>query len=434
MRIVSLLGALSAISLVAANNNATSTPMATMMSTMAGSATTSSPSTCIINNVPTVIPPASQSVQTSNGLISCGTGLNVCTVYDPLTTPNGPVQTCYNGSQYVCLQPSAAYKGQFLCPSSAPNLCGRACYSKPQYQCLVNDTDVYNSVLLQEYSLGGVNFSTGLLALPNNQYQITFLPVNATQVNYVIVHYQSVALDNGVQQNSFVNMTQSTSGSEYKIVVTVPSSQALLYSFTFENTKGQQYDTGAVNFGTHAPSSGQAVSNTSSLGSVITSTGKPTYTSGQSTTTTTQYVIPSSLSGISMTQLQQQIQALGGQYAPLISALLAGSSYNITYDANDCAHATITTTLGSATINACGLQITQNGNTDTITGDFTATVSTIVTDVFGPYINTGSLNTNNLPITGLSSPSSKVNAASSASKVVLTGASLVGAAVVAMLV
>ena len=369
---------------------------------------TSCPST--VNNVPaTPVTPVTQS-----GDFSCGTGLNICTVYDPVVSSKA-TPTCYDGHVYTCIQPSADYLGQFLCPMAAPNLCGRACYSSANYTCLVDPSNVYDSKLLQTFTLGNTTYATGLLALQNNQYQITFLPVEG-QVNYVIVHYQSVALDNGVQQNVIANMTatQSGNGIEYIIDVTVPSAQALVYSFTFQNSQGLQYDTGVVNF----PQS-------STLGGLISSTSTPTQqptptpAAGQSISG---YTIPSSISGVDVNAIESEI----AQYSGIAQAVLSGANYTISY-ANNCADAQIITAVGSANINACNLAITQNGNSNTITGTFTATI----TSVFGPVINGGSLNAGALPsISGLSTPTKVL--ASSAAKT-YAAASLIGAAAVAMI-
>ena len=188
---------------------------------------------------------------TANGL-SCPAPLNICTVYDPMTT-TAPTATCFNSTNYVCLQPSAAYKGQFLCPVEANSLCGRACYKAGNYSCAVNDQNVYDSTLMQVFTAGGVQYSTGLLVKPNNTYAISFLPQNGTQVNYVIIHYQAVNIAGGVQLNQFANLTQTSSGAAYSISIQLPPGQSLKYSFSFQNTKGAQYDTGNPNFTPAAP-------------------------------------------------------------------------------------------------------------------------------------------------------------------------------------
>lgn len=191
---------------------------------------------------------------TSVNGFTCGTGLNVCTVYDPVTTNGQSQYTCYDSSKYVCLQPSAEYKGQFLCPTSAPKLCGRSCYQEGAYQCAWNQNDIYSSQLLQEFTIGNVSFSTAILPQGNGTYTLAFLPAANSSVNYVIAHILATSYEATIGQQN-VKMAQATDEISGQTVyvqdVVLPSTDSMYIQYTFavnqNNVTNVQYENAAAN-------------------------------------------------------------------------------------------------------------------------------------------------------------------------------------------
>lgn len=188
---------------------------------------------------------------TSANGFTCGAGLNVCQVYDPVTTNGQLMNTCYDAAKYVCLQPTSDYKGQFLCPATAPNLCGRSCYVEGAYQCAWNSHDIYSSQLLQEFTIGNVTFSTAIIPQGNGTYTLAFIPAANSSVNYVIAHVLATSYTNTIGQQN-VNMTQETDDITQQTVyvrdVILPATDSLYVQYTFAvGQNNVQYENNASN-------------------------------------------------------------------------------------------------------------------------------------------------------------------------------------------
>ena len=119
---------------------------------------TATPTPVPTTGAPTTAPSSGESV--SNGTASapsgsvasagCPDGNSVCYVYDPLRSESPwagskfAYPQCYDPTLYTC-----STTQQFLCPLTAPFVCGRNCYNGAQYHCQQNTTDRFASVLLQ---------------------------------------------------------------------------------------------------------------------------------------------------------------------------------------------------------------------------------------------------------------------------------------------
>ena len=213
---------------------------------------------------PTAIPAQSPCPAATN--ITCGAGLLVCQVTDPgrLESPWAgsycPHPQCYDPKVYVCdaltASETTTVAAGFLCPLSAPDVCGRACYSPYQYSCGVNTDNWYASQLLQPVqsvalaqsqssSTNTLSYVSGIIPTGNfSIFNLFFDPTPASLVTYVIVHFQTVAEDNNVPQNQYIQ--DCTFDTRWQTQVYVPVGQGVTYSFTFgvqPRSAGVQYNT-----------------------------------------------------------------------------------------------------------------------------------------------------------------------------------------------
>lgn len=120
------------------------TPVSPIAAKPTTTATTSAPVTDIAVGKPTPITttvtakPATVGVSPSEmkaptaAQMNCPPNNAVCVVNDPLLY-SSPKPICYNISTHVCVNDN------FLCPTHAPNVCGRACYHKQIYTCKYSD-------------------------------------------------------------------------------------------------------------------------------------------------------------------------------------------------------------------------------------------------------------------------------------------------------